>query len=128
MSKSVNFTPTNMQLDAASILSPFDYQPRTRLVFGVDCIERLGELTRELGCRNVLLVTDSGILAAGHADRVRKILDAANVTTVVFSQVRENPTTRDVDACLQIAKASGIDSFIGLGGGSSMDTAKGCNF
>ncbi|MDB6026669.1 MAG: iron-containing alcohol dehydrogenase [Verrucomicrobiales bacterium] len=126
MSKSEN--PTPVQQDGTSILSSFDYQPRTRLVCGVGCIERVGELTRELGCKKVLLVTDSGIVAAGHADRVRKILDAAHIGTVLFDKVRENPTTRDVDACLQMAKESGIDAFIGLGGGSSMDTAKGCNF
>ena len=73
MSKSVNPTPVALQQDGTSILSAFDYQPRTRLVFGVGCIERVGELTRELGCKKVLLVTDSGIVAAGHADRVRKI-------------------------------------------------------
>src|SRR5207253_7359155 len=47
---------------------------------------------------------------------------------VVFDQVRENPTTRDVDRCLRVAQSAGIDTLVGLGGGSSMDTAKGCNF
>jgi alcohol dehydrogenase len=47
---------------------------------------------------------------------------------VVFDGVRENPTTRDVDACLEVARPADVDTIIGLGGGSSMDTAKGCNF
>jgi alcohol dehydrogenase len=47
---------------------------------------------------------------------------------VVFDRVHENPTTRDVDDCVAVARAAGIDSLIGLGGGSSLDTAKGCNF
>src|SRR5207245_8929395 len=55
-------------------------------------------------------------------------LEAAGVDVVVFDQARENPTTRDVDACVEFARSSGIDTLIGLGGGSSMDTAKGCNF
>ena len=42
--------------------------------------------------------------------------------------MRENPTTADVDACLNAARDAGIDGIVGLGGGSSMDTAKGCNF
>jgi alcohol dehydrogenase len=42
--------------------------------------------------------------------------------------VRENPTTGDVDACLAVARGAAIDTIIGLGGGSSIDTAKGCNF
>ena len=45
----------------------FDHQPRTRVVFGADSIDRAGELARELGAKKVLLVTDPGIVAAGHA-------------------------------------------------------------
>ncbi|MDB6018773.1 MAG: iron-containing alcohol dehydrogenase [Pedosphaera sp.] len=106
----------------------FDHQPCTRLVFGCDSVERVGGLARELGGKKVLLVTDPGIVAAGHADRVRHLLVSEGLGVTVFGKARENPTTRDVDECLAVAKAAGIDMIIGLGGGSSMDTAKGCNF
>jgi alcohol dehydrogenase len=76
----------------------------------------------------VLLVTDRGLVTAGHAARVEHSLQSAGLGTVVFDAVHENPTTRDVDACVAVAKAAGIDFLVGLGGGSSMDTAKGCNF
>ncbi|MDB6123647.1 MAG: iron-containing alcohol dehydrogenase [Pedosphaera sp.] len=108
-------------------LSPFDYQPRTRLIFGTNSVERVGELARGLG-RKILLVTDAGIVAAGHAERVQRILEAAGMTVTLYGKAKENPTTRDVDECLAVAKSAGIDLLIGLGGGSSMDTAKGCNF
>ena len=55
-------------------------------------------------------------------------LEAENLSVFVFDQVQENQTTRCVDRCLEVAKANRIDALIGLGGGSSMDTAKGCNF
>lgn len=106
----------------------FDYQPRTRIVFGINTVERAGELAREIGGRRVLLVTDPGLVTAGHADRVEHILQTAGLGVVVFDRVRENPTTRCVDQCLDVAKAAGIDLIVALGGGSSMDTAKGCNF
>src|SRR5688572_14119876 len=106
----------------------FDFQPRTRLVFGVNAVERTGEIVRELGARKVLLVTDPGIAAAGHEQHALKSLATDGVKAVVFDKVRENPTTRCVDDCLAVARASGIEAIIGLGGGSSMDTAKGCNF
>jgi alcohol dehydrogenase len=106
----------------------FDFQPRTRLVYGVNAVERVGEIVREFGAKKVLLVTDPGIAAAGHEQHVLKSLAADGVSAVVFDKVRENPTTRCVDDCLAVAKASGIQAIIGLGGGSSMDTAKGCNF
>jgi alcohol dehydrogenase len=110
------------------LAAPFDFQPRTRLVFGVNAVERAGEIVRELGARKVLLVTDPGIAAAGHEQHALKSLAADGVKTVVFDKVRENPTTRCVDDCLAVARAAGIEAIIGLGGGSSMDTAKGCNF
>ncbi|HEY3863888.1 MAG TPA: iron-containing alcohol dehydrogenase [Verrucomicrobiae bacterium] len=106
----------------------FDHQSRTRIVFGNGAAARAGELARELGLKRVLLVTDPGIVAAGHAGRMRESLEQAGIAAILFGQVRENPTTADVDACLAAAREAGIDSLIGLGGGSSMDTAKGCNF
>ncbi len=106
----------------------FDYQPRTRLIFGANSVDRLGELARELPSRRVLVVTDPGIAAAGHLDRARRALEGAGLEVVVYDQVRENPTTLDVDRCLEVARAADIDGIIGFGGGSSIDTAKGCNF
>jgi alcohol dehydrogenase len=108
--------------------APFDHQPRTRLVFGAGGADRAGDLAREIGLKTALLVTDRGVVAAGHAERVRRSLEAARVRVIVFDNVRENPTTRDVADCLRAARASGIDGIVGLGGGSSLDTAKGCNF
>lgn len=109
-------------------LSSFDVQPRVRLVFGEDSLERLGELTRDLPAKRALIVTDSGIVRAGHVARASAILESAGVEVVVFAEVHENPTTEDVARCLEVAKVCKIDAFIGLGGGSSMDAAKGCNF
>ncbi len=117
-----------MNLSAHPNLAAFDHQPRTRLVFGVNSVGRIGELAGELGARRVLVVTDPGIVTAGHAARVEHALQAAGLGVVVFDQVRENPTTRCVDHCLRVAREAHIDTFVGLGGGSSMDTAKGCNF
>ncbi|MEW6305501.1 MAG: iron-containing alcohol dehydrogenase [Verrucomicrobiota bacterium] len=109
-------------------LAAFDHEPRTRLVFGVDAVDNVGSLARDIGARKVLLVTDPGLVAAGHAGRVQGLLEAAGLEVVAFTDVKENPTTACVDACVAKAKAGGIDTIVGLGGGSSMDTAKGCNF
>lgn len=111
-----------------SALTSFDFQSRTRLIFGANSIKRVGELAKQLPAKRILLVTDSGIVAAGHAERVKTILETQGLSVFVFDQVQENPTTGCVDRCLDVAKANQIDALIGLGGGSSMDTAKGCNF
>ena len=91
-------------------------------------VAQVGDIARELGGKHVLLVTDSGILKAGHADWVKGILERADLEVTIFSEVHENPTTLDVNACVEAAQQAGIDLIIGLGGGSSMDTGKGCNF
>jgi alcohol dehydrogenase len=109
-------------------LRGFDHQCRTRIVYGVNVLEQLGKLARELGGTRVLLVTDPGIVRAGHAARAARLLETAQLPVTLFDEARENPSTRCVDACVEVARRAGVDLIIGLGGGSSMDTAKGCNF
>ncbi|MBK8092138.1 MAG: iron-containing alcohol dehydrogenase [Verrucomicrobiaceae bacterium] len=111
-----------------STLIPFDHQPRTRLVFGNGTLSRVGELVREYGGSRVLVVSDPGIVTAGYTERASGFLREAGLAVEIFGQVRENPSTEDVDACVAVAREFGADFIIGLGGGSSMDTAKGCNF
>jgi alcohol dehydrogenase len=106
----------------------FDYRPQTRVIFGLNSLERVGDLAAELGARKVLLVTDRGIVSAGHAGRVSGLLESAGLSVCRFDAVEENPGTRCVDQCVETARRGNIDTIIGLGGGSSLDTAKGCNF
>src|SRR5271165_3513758 len=105
-----------------------DFQARTRIVFGAGAIEQLGELVRQYGGTRALLVTDPGIVAAGHVQRAEESLSAAGVHFARFDRVVENPTTEVVDECVAAARQGQVDFLVGLGGGSSMDTAKGCNF
>jgi len=109
-------------------MSHFDYQLRTRIVFGNQGIDRLGELAREYGGRRVLLVSDPGIVAAGHAEHGRSSLAKAGCEVFLFDGVCENPSTREVDRGLEFARTHAVDLIVGLGGGSSMDCAKGVNF
>src|SRR5206468_4191394 len=106
----------------------FDYNPRTRLVYGLHVIDLLGGLAMEIPARRCLVVTDPGILAAGHVDRACDSLQESGIQVVIYDRVRENPTTCDVNDCVAVAREADIDLVVGLGGGSSLDTAKGCNF
>jgi alcohol dehydrogenase len=106
----------------------FDYDPRTRVVFGAGTLDRLGEFARGLGGNRVLLVTDKGLKRAGHEHRAIDILQSAGLPVVVHDDVHSNPTTEDVENGTRFARQHGIDLIIGLGGGSSMDCAKGINF
>ena len=106
----------------------FDQQNRTRIIFGENAIKEVGEMAMECQGTKVLLVTDAGIVKVGHAGRVKKFLESKGLQVSLFSDVHENPTTKDVENCLGVARQAGVDLIVGLGGGSSMDTAKGCNF
>jgi alcohol dehydrogenase len=106
----------------------FDFQPRTRVVFGAGAIERLGELARELNFRRTLLVADHGLLASGHVDEAVGPLKKAGVEVFCFHDFEVNPDSRMVENGAAFVSPLQIDSIIGLGGGSSMDCAKGINF
>jgi alcohol dehydrogenase len=107
---------------------PFDFHPRTRIVFGPNKVDTLGELAGELGVRRALVVSDPGIVAAGHTDRGLHALRKAGIEVHLFDGVEENPTTDNVEAGLAVARRYDPELIVGLGGGSSMDCAKGINF
>jgi len=110
------------------LLSPFEYDAKTRVVFGPGSVNRLGELAAELGGRRIFVVTDKGLKRAGHEERAIGSLRAAGLDVALFDDVTPNPTTDDVDRALEIARRERVDLLVGLGGGSSLDCAKGVNF
>ena len=107
---------------------PFDAQLRTRLVFGAGAVERLGHVARELRFTKPLVVADPGLLQAGHVERALRLLRAAGLHPVPFHDFDVNPNTTMVERGRAFAAPLGIDAIIGLGGGSSLDCAKGINF
>jgi alcohol dehydrogenase len=99
-----------------------------KVVFQAGALDRLGEFVRAEGGTRVLLVSDHGIRDAGHEERAVRSLYRAGLPVRVFDEVGENPTTVHVGLGLQVATAFKPDLIVGLGGGSSMDCAKGINF
>lgn len=108
--------------------SSFDFQPRTRAIFGAGTIERLGALASELGFKRTLLVADRGLVASGHVPEAVAPLRAAGIEVVEFHDFDINPDTAMVEAGCNLVAPLQIDSIIALGGGSSLDCAKGINF
>ena len=106
----------------------FEFRASTRLVVGPGTIGRLGELSRHHAAGRVLLASDPGIVEAGHAATAIESLEAAGIATAVFSGFGQNPTCHEVEAGTAVARDFRPDLLVGLGGGSSMDCAKGINF
>lgn len=101
------------------------YQSPTRLVQRLGAIRELGHEATLLGMRRPLLVTDAGVKAAGLLDVALDALRTSDVEPVVFDRVKANPGVELVDAGAAEYKAQGCDGLVAIGGGSSMDTAKG---
>jgi alcohol dehydrogenase len=108
--------------------SDFEVRPGPRLVVGPGSIDRLGRLSRELAGSRALVVSDPGIVEAGHTAGAIESLTEAGVATAVFGAFGENPTADHVEAGAALAREFRPDLLVGLGGGSSMDCAKGINF
>ena len=98
------------------------------MLTGEGSIDRLGALAKELGFTRTLLVADAGLVRAGHLGHAHASLSAAGVDAVEFSEFGPNPDADMLEAGRRYATGKGIDSIIGLGGGSSLDCAKGINF
>jgi alcohol dehydrogenase len=109
-------------------VDPFEFRSATRLVVGAGTIGRLGTIARELGVTRALVVSDPGIVRSGHAATGIAALESAGVVTALFDGFGENPSTVDVEAGAAVARGFGPDLLVGLGGGSSLDCAKGINF
>jgi alcohol dehydrogenase len=109
-------------------MNSFDFQPRTRVIFGAGVIDRLGEVARELNIHRTLLVADHGMAASGHVDEAVGPLEQAGIEVIRFHDFEVNPDTRMIETGTAFAAPLKIDSIIGLGGGSSLDCAKGINF
>ena len=109
-------------------MKSFALHPQPRIVFGSGSIEQLGQLTSEWSPQRVLVVSDPGIVAVGHAARGVESLKQAGIEAHLFEGVHENPTSEDVERGVIFAQCIEPDLIVGLGGGSSMDCAKGINF
>ena len=106
----------------------FEFRAATRLVVGRGAVTRLGSLARELGATRAIVASDPGVVRAGHTAAGLDALAASGIATAVFDQFGENPTTAQVEAGTAVARDFRPDLIVGLGGGSSMDCAKGINF
>ena len=105
-------------------MKQFNYFQPTEIVYGRGRVEELGEIAGRFG-KKCLLVTTPPIPALEPMfNRVKQILTEAGIAVTHFSGVQPNPTTETITAGAVMAKEAGADLIVGLGGGSSMDSAK----
>lgn len=93
--------------------------------FGPGARKELPEVANRLGLKKALVVTDKGLVKFGVAKMVTDVLDEAGIPYEIYSEVKPNPTVTNVKQGVDAFAASGADFIVAIGGGSSMDTAKG---
>ena len=94
------------------------------IIFGCGSISVLGEKVKEKGCKKALIISEKGIVDAGIVAKATAVLEDAGIEYEVYSGVQADPPDSIVDEAGQLALQLGVDCLIGLGGGSSLDTAK----
>ncbi len=96
----------------------------TRIRFGVDAINDLPALVKELGGSKVFLVVDPGLVKAGLVERITAPLAKAKIGFEIYDQIDPEPGLKLADNGLKLAKKAKCDCVVGAGGGSAMDVAK----
>ena len=93
--------------------------------FGKGAREVLAEEIKNRGFKKVLLVTDQSLSATEVVKKVKDVLENASIDYEVYDEVKPNPTIKNVQDGIERCKNSGADVIVAVGGGSSIDTAKG---
>ncbi len=93
--------------------------------FGAGSRKELPEVLNRMNLKKALVCTDKGLIQVGTAKMVTDVLDEAKFPYEIYSEIKPNPTVKNVTDGVAAFKASGADCIVAIGGGSSMDTAKG---
>jgi hydroxyacid-oxoacid transhydrogenase len=99
----------------------------TPIKFGRGAVDDAGWELERLGVGRALLVTDPGVRAIGHPDRVREVIEDKGIEVVVYDRARIEPTLESFQDAADFALEANVDGFVSVGGGSSIDTAKVAN-
>lgn len=102
----------------------FNYAIPTAIEFGAGTVKALANHVEKLNGTKVLLVGDPGVLQAGLIRRLEKPLQDGNIPYILFTDIGMEAAIESVDNGVELAKSEGCDIVIGVGGGSSLDTAK----
>ncbi len=116
-----------MEKDILMMAGVSAFQSPRRIIFGNGAVSEAGKEVRKLGAKKALIVTDQGVIKAGLVSGVEESLKTQKIDYGIFAKVEAEPPARIVDECAQVVQEKGYDVIIGIGGGSSLDVAKGAS-
>jgi alcohol dehydrogenase len=106
---------------------PFTITSKSEVLFGEHAAEQAGERMKGLGCTKVVCIYDAGVKDAGIVDPIVESLENAGLKVVHYGGVLADPPDTIVNECGELARKEKVDGIVGVGGGSTLDTAKGVN-
>jgi alcohol dehydrogenase class IV len=98
-----------------------------KVILGNGAVSHVGEEARKLGAAKALIVTDEGVVKAGLVKDAEASLKAQKIEVGIYDKVKPEPPARLVDECAQAVRSNSYDIIVGIGGGSSLDVAKGAS-
>jgi alcohol dehydrogenase class IV len=107
------------------LIDSFEFGVLTQIHYGVGKLNELPDILKAENYQKVMIVTDPGLANSGLLERLEKILTSGEIQYAVFKEVQPDPTLEVVDTVRQLFLDNQCDAVIGIGGGSSIDTAKG---
>ena len=102
----------------------FNYCIPTKVIFGQGKLKETGEVVKQYGTKALIVTTGPFFKENGLVERLQNILKEGGVASEYFPEVDPNPLSTQVENGVKVAKETGCDVFIGLGGGSAIDAAK----
>lgn len=105
-------------------MNDFNFRIPQNIEFGIGALEKLPKILKESNSNHVFLVSDCGLEKIGVVDRVKNIIEKAQIKCTTYLDVVPNPTTTVVTNATDLYKESGATSIIALGGGSPLDVSK----
>jgi alcohol dehydrogenase len=105
----------------------FNINHMTPVLFGTDTSLQTGQRLKMFGCTKVLAVYDQGVKQVGITDKIIATIKEQGIEVALFDGVKADPPDTIVDAGAEVGRKANVDGVVGIGGGSSMDTAKAIN-
>lgn len=103
-----------------------EFYVKSDVTFGKDAIQELSSILKKYNAKHVMVIYDKGVEAVGIAQQVLDAMDTS-FDVITYDGVIPNPTNEVVQEGYELAKEHKVDTFVAVGGGSSMDTAKAIN-
>ncbi len=100
------------------------FRTARKIVFGMGSVRQVGEEARRIGSKKAAIITDKGVIKAGIIDKVTESLERERVEYLIWDGVEAEPSLEVGEEAISFVRGEGCDSVIGVGGGSTLDTAK----